>query len=539
MHSPPVHNSLSVSPLSSSPLPTLGVLTQSGLGSSLTGSMGPLFEFSHDMKPDFAGGAGKTDFSQPAHPTSMEATQVNAGLVRVIQQPDSNAVLVKKHVCEYTIEISGVANEKMAQMTKVTAECWFWIDTTQKWELKDDAMDVNSLRKQEKGTLRVTFQIKFTKTSKMLPIFVRFHVNHHAQPPIHATMDTNKVILIGREDLQKTRAEGTLFWMRVAGGMENDIFKAKYPWATVETLLKQHFAKEMHYEGRMFDERELQYIKERAKMGNSDQIPRDVFLQTFWPWYYPVEQNIVKYKDLWNNGLIHGFYQTHEVEQLIKNTPPGTFILRFCSNSNFDPQGALAVTVSKGEDQVEHILLPADSLEKEPLYKLLGRYTDCVFFYPNIPKTAIEAIRKEMEEIPGVAHYKDVGFQTSSPAFPMDRSFPSCSTFAGVKRAASVEGQEGPSLKKPAIDTSDLPSTVIVKLKEGTPGDVRELRFHLSDGLTFRQLMPNVMKLMKFEGQPSGFAFQDKEGVSYPDDGVINNTFRGAKGTPELFIMKL
>jgi hypothetical protein len=56
--------------------------------------------------------------------------------------------------------------------------------------------------------------------------------------------------------------------------------------------------------------------------------------------------------------------------------------------------------------QVEHILLPADSLEKESLYKLLGRYTDCVYFYPNIPKTAIEAIRKEMEEIPGVAHYK-------------------------------------------------------------------------------------------------------------------------------------
>jgi hypothetical protein len=35
----------------------------------------------------------------------------------------------------------------------------------------------------------------------------------------------------------------------------------------VETLLKQHFAKEMGYEGRMFDERELQYIRERAKLG--------------------------------------------------------------------------------------------------------------------------------------------------------------------------------------------------------------------------------------------------------------------------------
>jgi hypothetical protein len=62
----------------------------------------------------------------------------------------------------------------------------------------------------------------------MLPVFVRFHVNHHAQPPIHATLDTNKVILIGREDLQKTRAEGTLFWMRVAGGMVLS-WREKYP----------------------------------------------------------------------------------------------------------------------------------------------------------------------------------------------------------------------------------------------------------------------------------------------------------------------
>lgn len=37
----------------------------------------------------------------------------------VLSQPESSAVLVKKHVCEYTVEVSGVPNEKMAQMIKV------------------------------------------------------------------------------------------------------------------------------------------------------------------------------------------------------------------------------------------------------------------------------------------------------------------------------------------------------------------------------------------------------------------------------------
>ncbi len=47
------------------------------------------------------------------------------------------------------------------------------------------------------------------------------------------------------------------------------------------------------------------------------------------------------------------------------------------------PQGALAVTVSKGDSQVQHILLTAESLEKETLFKLLAKYTDCVYFYPS------------------------------------------------------------------------------------------------------------------------------------------------------------
>jgi hypothetical protein len=49
-------------------------------------------------------------------------------------------------------------------------------------------------------------------------------------------------------------------------------FKARFSWAAVESLLQAHFAQQMGYSGRAFDQRELLYIRERAKLGASDQV---------------------------------------------------------------------------------------------------------------------------------------------------------------------------------------------------------------------------------------------------------------------------
>jgi hypothetical protein len=80
------------------------VLTQSGLGSSLTGSLGPLFEFPQDAKTDFVAGA-KANFTPP---TTMEASQVNASLVRVVQQVLSSSVILLAFFLSFFLNILNV-----------------------------------------------------------------------------------------------------------------------------------------------------------------------------------------------------------------------------------------------------------------------------------------------------------------------------------------------------------------------------------------------------------------------------------------------
>lgn len=451
-------------------------------------------------------------------------------------------MLVKRQAAEYVLELSGVSLGKGTAGVKCTAEILFWIDNVQRWEVRDDAGDCTSTKKMEgqgdRAHLRITWQVRYQKTSKMLPVYVRFTVTPAGQTQA-LSLDSAKVVLIGREDLQKTRAEGVVFWMRVAGGIENELFKGKYAWSTVEGLLKEHFARRMGGEGRMFDTRELTYIQERAKMTPSTPvlISRETFLQVFWPWLYPVIENIVRYKDLWNAGLLHGFFQTAEAESLLRDCPPGTFLLRFCSNSAFEPQGALAVSVVT-KAGVQHILLTAEALEKDPLPRLLARYTDCVSFYPSTPKVQLEAIRREMDDVPSVAHYRDVGFATCSPAAPpMPAALPAM-PMAGPKAPVGlpVAPTSAPNKRRLAdIEDVAVPAQIIVR----TEGNEKEARFHLSEGLTFGALLGTALKHLRFEEKTLGWTFADREGVAYPDDAAVAATFRGLRNPPTIFLSRL
>ena len=420
-------------------------------------------------------------------------------------------MLVKRQAADYVLELSGVPlREKGGAGVKSSKK----VEGTG-----------------ESAVLRLTWQVRFQKTSKMLPVFVRFNVTA-APNATTLSLESHKVVLIGREDLQKTRAEGVIFWMRVAGGIENELFKGKYPWSNVEALLKEHFARRMGGEGRMFDARELAYIQERAKLAPSTPvlIGREAFLQVFWPWLYPVIENIVRYKDLWNQGLLHGFFQTAEAEQLIRDCPPGTFLLRFCSNSAFEPQGALAVSVAT-KAGVQHILLTAEALEKDPLPRLLARYTDCVHFYPSTPKVHLEAIRREMDDVPSVAHYRDVGFATCSPAAPASASQP----VPSLPLAAPT--RNGPAPKRRLADLDDVatPGQVIVR----TEASDKEARFHLSEGLTFGALLGTALKHLRLDTSSQTWTFTDREGVAYPDDAAVASAFRGLRNPPTLLLSKL
>lgn len=546
-----------------SPLqPTLPGLNTS-LSASFTGTLPPPFPVDMLKASSLGGGMPQLNLSGIGLPASMTApgplavsssatsamprlaapppptvTAPSGATLRLVSQPEGGAMLVKRQAAEYVLEFSGgAAREKGAAGVKGTAEVLFWIDNVQRWEVRDDAAECTVAKKAE-GTgdgalVRLTWQVRFQKTSKMLPVYVRFTVSAGAQAA-GLTLDSNKVVLIGREDLQKTRAEGVVFWMRVAGGIENELFKGKYPWAAVEALLKEHFARRMGGEGRMFDARELAYIQERAKLPPSTPVlvGREAFLQVFWPWLFPVIENIVRYKDLWNQGLLHGFFQTAEAEQLIRDCPPGTFLLRFCSNSAFEPQGALAVSVAT-KSGVQHILLTAEALEKDPLPRLLARYTDCVCFYPSTPKVALDAIRREMDDVPSVAHYRDVGFATCSPAAPA----PGHAALPLPALPTAAPRRDGAAPKRRLADLEDVavPGQVIVR----TEGSDKEARFHLSEGLTFGALLGTALKHLRLDVSAHAWTFSDKDGVAYPDDAAVASAFRGLRNPPTLFLSKL
>ena len=51
---------------------------------------------------------------------------------------------------------------------------------------------------------------------------------------------------------------------------------------------------------------------------------------TFWEWFYNTTKFLVKYlADMWKDGLIVGFISRSKAENILSNSSPGTFLLRF------------------------------------------------------------------------------------------------------------------------------------------------------------------------------------------------------------------
>lgn len=182
---------------------------------------------------------------------------------------------------------------------------------------------------------------------------------------------------------------------------------------------------------------------------------------------------------------------------------------------------------------MQHILLTAEALEKDPLPRLLARYTDCVSFYPSTPKIHLEAIRREMDDVPSVAHYRDVGFATCSPAAPASghSSLPPPSMPTAPPRRESA----APKRRLADLDDVAVPGQVIVR----SEGSDKEARFHLSEGLTFGALLGTALKHLRLDPSIQTWTFTDREGVAYPDDAAVASAFRGLRNPPTLLLSKL
>ncbi|KAL4718732.1 hypothetical protein ACJJTC_009370, partial [Scirpophaga incertulas] len=108
---------------------------------------------------------------------------------------------------------------------------------------------------------------------------------------------------------------------------------------------------------------------------------------TFWEWFYMVVKVTRDYlRTLWCDGLIMGFIQKKQAEEMLSKCPPGTFLLRF-SDSELG-----GITIAWAGEASEVFSLQPFTSRDLMLRSLADRVLDLPqlqFLYPNIAKDTV------------------------------------------------------------------------------------------------------------------------------------------------------
>lgn len=115
-------------------------------------------------------------------------------------------------------------------------------------------------------------------------------------------------------------------------------------------------------------------------------LPDRIF--TFWDWFYAVMKlTRDQLRGPWAEGLIIGFINKRQAEEMLAKCLPGTFLLRF---SDSELGGITIAWVEHTVDHVPHIVMLQPFCHKDFAIRSLGdRIKDlnqCATLYPNIPK---------------------------------------------------------------------------------------------------------------------------------------------------------
>lgn len=119
---------------------------------------------------------------------------------------------------------------------------------------------------------------------------------------------------------------------------------------------------------------------------NKETLPGRPF--TFWQWFEGVMELTKKYlHSYWSDRLIFGFIGKQHLHVILKDRPPGTFLLRF-SDSEIGAITIAYVSVSENVAKVQNIMpFSKKDLEVSGLGNRILDLSDLMHLYPNIPKS--------------------------------------------------------------------------------------------------------------------------------------------------------
>ncbi|KAH9419544.1 Signal transducer and activator of transcription 5B [Dermatophagoides pteronyssinus] len=200
--------------------------------------------------------------------------------------------------------------------------------------------------------------------------------------------------VLSRKDYRNSYA--TIFWDNAFAIENRKMFETRssVSWPELAIVLNQKFCKDV---GVFLSEEHLNFIRTMIPSGNeynNDVITWEQFAKTplpmrhftFFEWFYKILILVRDHlKQLFIDGLIHGFISPEMSEKLLQGCIDGTFLIRFSVTF------CGAITVAYVQNRKFDKLLPWDleRLKKMSVSHTIKSADFLLYLYPNIPKNDV------------------------------------------------------------------------------------------------------------------------------------------------------
>lgn len=234
----------------------------------------------------------------------------------------------------------------------------------QAFEIQNDVVELD-------GDNQAVFaNLRFPSGTRMKPVRLQFSLDvKYADRPGSITTgviesDSSAPFIVVTNESQ---------WFGAAGALlKKDAFqggRAELSWQHFANILQFHYLRATRQPTsnpqRPLSREELDYFQ-REKFAGKQAITAKDF-DKFWEWFGKVLYKVRHQKhfcQMWVQGYVYGFLTKFEAEQLLRNEPPGAFVLRFSERA----AGKVAVAyVKRGEagapNEIKHYLIDPHNCE--------------------------------------------------------------------------------------------------------------------------------------------------------------------------------